>query len=249
MANFEDQVGRGLVALSQFFVGDTTFQETLTKVSALACQTLSADMAGITMLMEGRPRTGVFTDAAAPEIDQHQYDSGRGPCLQAFRDGLTQRVDSTVEDNPWLEFSAAAAAHGIMSSLSLPVIAKSENVGALNLYSREIGHFKDESMVDHGEAFAAQAAIVLLNAQAYWDARELSANMDAAMASRAVIEQAKGILMAPGGRSPEEAFAMMVRASQRENRKLRDVALELVNRAQERRPPQRPPSESGGTAD
>jgi AmiR/NasT family two-component response regulator len=116
--------------------------------------------------------------------------------------------------------------------LSLPLVAQEEGVGALNLYSRR-GTFtaSDENV---GAIFATQAAIVLVNAQAYWDARHLSEQLGEAMEYRAMIEQAKGILMAGGGRNADEAFQLLVRASQRENRNLRDIAAELVQRAQHR---------------
>ncbi len=76
----------------------------------------------------------------------------------------------------------------------------------------------------------------MANAQAYWGARDHIKNLDEAMRSRAVIEQAKGILMARSSLDPDEAFDMLRRASQRENRKLRDVATDLVDRTQTGRP-------------
>ncbi len=79
--------------------------------------------------------------------------------------------------------------------------------------------------------FASQAAIVLANAQAYWDAREMSAGLTEAMKSRAVIEQAKGMLMAAQGCDEDTAFDFLVKASQRENLKLRDIAQRIVDRA------------------
>jgi AmiR/NasT family two-component response regulator len=75
-----------------------------------------------------------------------------------------------------------------------------------------------------------QAAVVLANAQAYWDARTLGEHLDEATKSRATIEQAKGILMAQSKVGPEAAFDMLRSASQRENRKLREVADDLVRR-------------------
>jgi GAF domain-containing protein len=194
-------------------------------------------MAGITMLIEGRVRTAVFTDPESPEIDTAQYDTGEGPCLDAFRHQRVYRIDSTTGDQTWPAFSALAAAHGIVSTLSFPLIARQEGIGALNLYARS-GPFSvaDEEI---GTLFATQAAIVLANAQAYWDARHLSEQLSQAMQFRAVIEQAKGVLMATGGRNADEAFQLLVRASQRENRKLRDIATELVDRAQLRRPTDR----------
>jgi GAF domain-containing protein len=220
------------IALSRFFVNDGTLGETLLKVAQLACDVSPADMAGITLLVEGKPRTGVFTDPEAPEIDRAQYDSGRGPCLDAFRHQQIYRIDSTSDDDRWPEFARDAEAHGINSTLSIPIVAHKESLGALNLYSRKSGAFDDASAATVS-TFAAHAAIVLANAQVYWDARQLSENLDQAMRSRATIDYAVGILMARGGRSPKDAFEILVRASQRENRKLRDIAAEIVERAEQ----------------
>jgi GAF domain-containing protein len=103
----------------------------------------------------------------------------------------------------------------------------------MNLYARSPKAFGRADRED-GEAFAAQAAIVLANAQAYWDAHTLSLRLGDAMQSRAVIEQAKGILMAAEGLAEDEAFDMLVRASQRENTKLREIARRIVEGAVER---------------
>jgi GAF domain-containing protein len=107
-------------------------------------------------------------------------------------------------------------------------------VGALNLYSRRERAFTDRDR-ETGELFASQAAIVLANAQAYWDARELSTGLGEAMKNRAVIEQAKGVLMGAQGYDEDEAFQVLVRASQRENVKLRAIAQRIVDNATARR--------------
>lgn len=235
MPNQPDPLAQSVSALSRFFVGDGTLAETLQRVAELAQQAVPrADFAGITMLVEGRPKTGVFTDEASPELDATQYETGAGPCLDAFRHQTVYRIDATAEDTCWPAFSTAAAARGVNSTLSLPLVANHEGVGALNLYSRGEEAFSDE---DERIAmqFAGQAGIVLANAQAYWDAHQLSQDLNEAMKSRAVIEQAKGILMAQG-RTADEAFQILVRASQRENTKLREVAADLVRRAEQRRP-------------
>ena len=102
----------------------------------------------------------------------------------------------------------------------------------MNLYSRTPNGFseRDEEVATQ---FGVQAAIVLANAQAYWDAHLLSQNLATAMQSRAVIEQAKGILMGAQRCSADEAFQILVRASQRENRKLREIAEDIVGRVQQ----------------
>lgn len=235
MARNEDGSGDGLAALSQFFISDGTLGDTLLRVAELACEAAPADMAGLTLLVEGRASTGVFTDLEAVEIDQDQYGTGRGPCLDAFRNRLVYRIDLTTDETRWPEFARAAAAHGINSTLSLPIIARGEALGALNLYSRKPVAF-DEDSASRLADFVRQAAIVLANAQVYWDARNLSENLNQAMRSRATIDYAVGIVMAHGGRSPEEAFQVLVRASQRENRKLREIAAEIVERAARREP-------------
>jgi GAF domain-containing protein len=236
VAQGADRIRDGFMALSSFFVDEGTMGDTLRRVSQLACQALSADMAAITMLVEGKPATGVFTDPEAVEIDRSQYSTGRGPCLDAFRHRQVYRIDSTSEDDRWPEFAATAAAHGVLSTISLPLAARGEGIGALNLYARAPAAFVETDPV-LSQGFADQAAILLANAQVYWDARELNENLEQAMRSRAMIDQAIGVIMVASRQTPEEAFQILVRASQRENRKVRDIAAAIVARAQD---PDRP---------
>lgn len=203
----------------------------MSRVAELTVEAVTpADFVGITMIIEGRNRTAIFTDETAPQVDQAQYDSGDGPCLEAFAEKTVTSIDSTLEPGPWPEFRRAAAAHGIHSTLSIPLTVDKSAVGALNLYAREERAFNDRDL-ETATLFASQAAIVLANAQAYWDARELSSGLSEAMKNRAVIEQAKGMLMAAKGCDEDSAFKMLVRASQRENVKLRDIARRMVDNA------------------
>ena len=218
-------------ALARFFVHDGTLGETLLQVAELACKAGPADMAGITLLVDGVPSTGVFTDSEAPEIDKAQYESGQGPCLDAFRDQSVYRIESTAADIRWPEFVRIAAHHGIRSTLSLPITARDESLGALNLYSRTEAAFR-EADIGRMMTFATHSAFVLTNAQVYWDARHLNENLNQAMRSRATIDHAVGIVMATGGKSPQDAFQVLVKASQRQNRKLREIATEIVARAE-----------------
>lgn len=221
-------ISESLAALSRFFVGDTTLEETLSRVADLTLEAVpSADIVGLTMLVEGRNRTAVFTDDASPEIDQAQYDTGDGPCLAAFDRQEVFVIDSTREQGRWPAFRAAAAAHGVASTMSLPMVIDKQGVGAMNLYARTERAFGDRER-DTAMLFASQAAIVLGNAQAYWDARSLSERLGEAMRTRAVIEQAKGILMGAQRCGEDDAFDILVRASQRENIKLRDIAQRIV---------------------
>jgi GAF domain-containing protein len=224
----------GLAALSQFFVGGKSMTDTLTRVSEMTVEAVPAiDFVGITMMVDGKPATGVFTDSASPEIDQAQYDTGEGPCLDAFRQGEMKQVESTDEDGPWPAFRAACLDHGIHSTLSLPMVVDGTSVGAMNLYATRQRAFGGHD-VEVSRLFAVQAAVVLANAQAYWDARLLSEQLGEALENRGEIDQAKGIIMSTTRCSAEEAFQLLVRQSQRQNIKVRDLAHEIVLRATHR---------------
>jgi GAF domain-containing protein len=226
-----DTAADALTAMSRFLIGDASFQETLLRVTEIATEVVpGADVGSITTLVEGRPRTAVFTDERSPRVDAKQYEAGEGPCLGAYADQVPYRIDSTRSDERWPAFARACVEEGLLSTLSLPLVIKHEGVGALNLYSEREGAFTSESEVAAG-AFAQQAAIVLVNSQAYWDAHQLSVDLTEAMRSRSTIDQAIGILMAAKPSSPEEAFQLLVKASQRENRKVRTIAQEIVDRA------------------
>ena len=222
-----------LQALSHFLVTEASLGDTLLRVAEITTDAMpTAEMAGISLLDDdGRPTTAVYTDEASPAIDSGQYQSGRGPCLDAWRERRVVRVDDMAASaDTYPEFSQLARDHGVHSVMSLPLVAAKDALGALNLYSREPNGFSaDDEAV--GVDLAAAASIALANASAYSSASQLSSQLTEAMKSRAVIEQAKGMLMA---RSPDlsadDAFDVLRRASQRENVKLREIAQRLVER-------------------
>lgn len=104
-----------------------------------------------------------------------------------------------------------------------------DSIGSLNLYGRPIGHF-DDRCERICTLLATHVSIAVGNATAYWGKAALAENLLVAMDSRASIEQAKGIIMSSVGCSPDEAFEMLRSQSQSENRKLRDIAVEIVAR-------------------
>ena len=212
--------------------GDKDLHGALTAVAEMGCAVLDGcTAASITLVEHDKPKTVAFTDGRAPELDQVQYDARTGPCLEAIRTNQTLRIHSLAEDGRWREFSNAAAERGVRSSLSLPLTLGEQTFGGLNLYGGEEGSFQ-EADEEVGALFASYAAAVIANVAAYWSAQELAEHLQRAMESRATIEQAKGILMARQRCSADEAFDILRRASQRENRKLRDIADEMVRRTE-----------------
>lgn len=224
-------------ALRTYFVGDASVAETLDKICTAALAEIDpAVMVGVSMTVEGRVGTFVSTHTEVSQIDEAQYDSGDGPAVEAFRTGLPVFVDDTRTSGPFGAFRRSADAHGLRSVLSAPMSAGGAIVGALSLYARRPAAFGEDEL-DTAQTFATHAAYLLLNHQAYWDARSLSENLREAMASRAEIEQAKGVIIATTGCTPDEAFERLREQSQQENVKLREIAAEIVARAQRRSMP------------
>jgi GAF domain-containing protein len=191
----------------------------------------NSDQVGLTLMLDEKLGTYVFTEPDIPEIDRAQYDTGDGPCIHAYRSGERTLIPSTIASDDYPEFCAAAAEHGFLCVVSFPLATPKGRIGAMNHYSRLENAF-GAAEIEVGDRFAQQAAFLLVNAQAYWDARSLSENLAEAMESRATIEQAKGIIMASTGTDPDGAFAVLKEQSQRENIKVRDIAEEIVRRSQ-----------------
>ncbi len=224
---------QGREALRRFLVGEDDLNAMLTRIAIIATETVpGCDLASITMLRRGEARTPVFTDKAALALDETQYRSGDGPCLAAIRHRGVEHFETTSDDR-WPAFSAAAAKAGVLECLSVPLADDQAVLGALNLYSRTAGTFGQDAR-EVACLFADQLGVAAANAMAYVEAYELSQQLQQAMESRAVIEQAKGILMAAQGCDADEAFQILVRASQNQNRKLRAIATEIVARRSKR---------------
>ena len=234
LAHHSETLSRSLDVLTGYVAGTETLEDTLNRVSELGIEALDgADMTGITLLEGDRATTAVFSDPTSPEIDSVQYATGKGPCLDASRRQQIFRIDSTTDDQRWVEFCEAAAAKEIYSVLSCPLSVNGKGLGALNFYSRTPGAFSDDDE-ELGSLFARQASVALANASAFWGATALAEQLKEALTSRAVIDQAKGIIMGAQGCSADEAFDVLRRASQRENTKLSDIAQGIVERVQSR---------------
>jgi GAF domain-containing protein len=230
----QEGLAAALAQLARLSVDSESLEARLGRVAELACVTLSdCDMAAMTLVRAGRPSTAVCTDEVTREIDQAQYDADTGPCLDAFRQQQVFRIPSTRTEERWPDFVAAARGHGILSTLSLP-LGTGTPMGALNLYSRREHGFGEQSQAI-GATFAEQASMVLANAELYWTARNLADQLQEALSTRGVIEQAKGIIMAGRGCDADGAFELLREASQASNKKLHDVAKEVVDVARRRR--------------
>ena len=203
------------------------FDDPADRVVVLAVQTLpAARFASITVSDGAGVRTSHSSGAEALAADQVQYQEDGGPCLEALR--TSRQIDLTIaEADHWPEFKAKAQELGVSRVLSTPLVQRDTTLGALNLYTDGDG---DITPADRRTAnlFAEQAAVLLANALTVITATDMAKQLEQALASREIIGEAKGILMERESCDRDQAFDILRRASQRENRKLRDLAEELV---------------------
>ena len=228
-------MAEAVAKLSRLVLADETIESVLQKIAELAkdCVPGAAEVS-VTLVRGDRPVTACYTGPLALDADEMQYHRGFGPCLDAARGGVLFRIDDMRAEERWPDYAAMVVRTGVLSSVSAPLPLQEDVIGALNVYGTK-PHAFDEEAVAAIEVFAGHAAVALLNAHAYASSTQLAEQMREAMASRAVIEQAKGVLVAERRCSPEEAFEILVRLSQNSNRKLRDVAAALLEGAQRRR--------------
>jgi GAF domain-containing protein len=184
----------------------------------------------VSVLIRDRPTTAASTGPLATDLDERQYGAGHGPCLHAARTGELTEIPDTRADDRWPDYTPRAVEHGNLSSLSvpLPIDEKEQVTGALNIYARRPDAF-DEASRSVASRFAPYAAVAAGNLWLYQRARDMGDNLQTALESRAVIDQAKGILMERHKITADQAFGVLARVSQEMNRKLLDVARELTD--------------------
>jgi transcriptional regulator with GAF, ATPase, and Fis domain len=193
------------------------------------------DEVGVTILTNDRPHTAAYTTVQTLEIDAVQYALDEGPCLDAARHRRENVVDDLcVEDTRWPRFTTHAADEGMRSLLALPLVSGRQCLGALNLYGWEVGAFRefDATLVRVAAERCADAVLAVTSLD---DMRQLAGQLEQAMASRAVIEQAKGVIMAMRGITEDEAFEVLRRSSQDRNVKVRVLAQQVVRDIVEQR--------------
>jgi GAF domain-containing protein len=199
-------------------------QELVVQAARLIADSLSC---AITLNRTGRMSTVACSDELATRVNELQYRLGEGPCLAALREGCPVRVDDTAADDRWPRFGAQAAASGVLSALSLPLTAQDETIGALNLYARAREAFGDAE-TRRAERFAENAAGALALGLRLVSYAALTDQLRESLASRAVIDQAVGVIMAQERCGQDKAFSVLRTASQNRNLKLRQVAQEMV---------------------
>jgi GAF domain-containing protein len=217
-----------LAELVDLMLATSTVEQLLDDIAQLAGAITTPHAAvGITVRRNGRAYTVATNGQLAANLDEIQYGKGEGPCLRALRTGEVIMVDDLSSETRFGEYRTLALGYGVRSSLSLPLVVEGKVRGALNLYSLNPAAFGLAERTA-AELFATQAAaaFTLVTRQAHQ--MQMSTQLRDALASRAVIDQAIGIIMNQRRISAERAFEILRETSQHQNRKLRDVAVAIV---------------------
>ncbi len=188
------------------------------------------DAVGVTLLNEDLPSTATYTTVHTLEVDAIQYRLDEGPCLEAYRTGVEVAVDLDTAAERWPRFAAAVEGEQVRSLVALPLATGGDTVGALNLYAFAADAFLDADMAQL-RIVASRAADTIAAAIRLLGVQELAGQLERALVSRVVIEQAKGVLMGRHGLTETAAFEALRVQSQRTNVKLRELATEVVRGA------------------
>jgi GAF domain-containing protein len=181
-----------------------------------------AKYAGVTLVRSASQlETPATTHPFPALLDVIQERHGQGPCLSAAWQQHTVRIDDLADDHRWPSYRRdALKTTPIRSILSFRLFTSDQTVGALNLYADQ-PHAFDEESEEIGYVFATHAALA-------WDTVRREEQFRSALASRDLIGQAKGILMARFGIDAVQAFELLKRVSQDSNTRLVQVAHKLT---------------------
>jgi GAF domain-containing protein len=210
--------------------------DTLLRLLTAAAERMVASTtgAGLTVAGAGAEIVSVAaTDPSVERVDALQYELDDGPCLTAWRKRVLVRVDDVAAETRWPRWTAAASRTPVAACLSAPLVMGDSALGAVKVYAGLPDSFTagDEATL---RLFAAQAAIMLSQAEAYRRAGELSENLAVTLRQRDDINRACGVLMEREGVSAESALTFLMSMAERDARSVHETAARLLRRSSTR---------------
>jgi hypothetical protein len=223
-----DDVQSVFEELGRISFAEHSLQSLVQHVTDVAAQVIPGEpVTSVTILTDGRPRTIAASGPLAEDLDDTQYRLGAGPCLSAATTGRVAEVPDTSADTRWPQFSREAAERGCTRIMSVPLPVQELMPGGLNVYLRG-ARPEDESAMALATRFAGYAVVPVSNMYLYTSAVQRADHLQAALDSRAAIDQAKGILMERFKLTADQAFQALARVSMETNLKVREVAERFV---------------------
>lgn len=218
--------------LQEVLVGAENAVEFLSGLSGMAAAAVS-EVAGdaiecaVTLKLRRRPATAAGSSARAVELDLIEQALGDGPCIRALREMVPVLIDDVGQDTRWTMYSQELARRGVQSTLGVPLEIGGDASAALNFFATKPGVFTPD-VYDKAAGFAAAAHNTLHLSVRIHTAQNRADDLEAALESRTAINLACGVIMAQNRCSQEEAMEILTKVSSNRNRKLRDVAKELI---------------------
>jgi GAF domain-containing protein len=240
------EVQAELAGLQEALLNTDSVEQFLHELAVLAARTVSDGMScGMALRQRGASRTATAcSDPLASEADRVQYQAGEGPAAHVLRHGRRVRIHDTATHDRWPRFCRQAASLGIRSCYALPLVTDGEPAGALMLYSRKPGAFGPEE-AKRAEEFAGYASGALTLSLRMASCQDQNEQLRSSIVSRAVIDQALGVIMATERCPQDKAFALLRSVSQNTNVRLRDLAATIVTRVSGEPPGLAAPFEDG----
>jgi GAF domain-containing protein len=220
------------VELTDTMVADFDVIDFLHVLTSRSTELLDVSAAGLLLAdPRGELRVVAASSEAARLLELFQLQSDQGPCLDCFRSGRPVSSAELSADQRWPKFTAAAGEVGLVGVQALPMRLRDQVIGALNLFRATPGAF-DPASVRIGQALADVATIGLLHERSMRRSDALNEQLQTALNSRVVIEQAKGKLAERFGIDMNQAFTLLRGEARNRNQRLSDLARAFVNGAQ-----------------
>jgi GAF domain-containing protein len=225
----ETLLARTLVELADTLVADFDVVDLLTRLADRCIDVLDVSAAGIMLAApEGGLRVMASSSEAMRVLELFEIQAQEGPCLDCYRSGTpVVNQDLAAVNGRWPRFAAEALAGGFRSVHALPMRLRGTVIGALNLFHVEAHEIPDAD-IDAAQAFADVATIAILQHRAALEAQILNEQLNHALNSRIVIEQAKGMVSEREGLDMERSFAMLRNHARNHNLRLADVASDVI---------------------
>lgn len=225
----EGELVRALVALADTLVADFDVVELLSRLTDHCLDVLDVSAAGIMLAdPDGDLRVMASSSEAMRLLELFEVQSQEGPCLDCFRTGRSVvNEDLDRVDSPWPRFASEARSAGFASVHALPMRLRGAVIGALNLFHEAPGSMS-QADVDAGQALADIATIAILQHRAAHEAQVVNEQLNNALNSRVVIEQAKGMIAEREGLDLESSFLLLRNHARNHNLRLADVAASII---------------------
>ena len=221
---------RTLVELADNLVDDFDVIDVLTVLSDRCVEVLDVDSAGVMLASpSGELQVVASSSDAMRGLEVFELQANEGPCVDCFVSGIpVVNVELARVGERWPRFARRAIDEGFQSVHALPMHLRGRTVGALNLFRLSLGSLKDDDVLA-AQALADVATIAIIQHQISTDAAVLNAQLNEALVSRIIIEQAKGKISESAGLDMEHSFLLLRRHARNHNLRLTDLCRDIAD--------------------